>query len=93
MQQVQGLQQQADAGEIPGVPMTEVPTGEAADGRSEAPGSVADAVVDSVVKTGEAIGNAVAQAKDAAAAAVGKASSFLQDKLKSFGAARQQAEL
>jgi hypothetical protein len=88
MQQMQGLQQQADDGDIPSIPMTEVP-----DSKSETPGSVADAVVDSVFKAGEVVGDAVAQAKDAAAAAVGKASSFLKDKLKSFGGVRQEAEL
>jgi hypothetical protein len=98
MQQMQNLQQQADDGEIPAVPMTEVPDsseGAAAGGSSssEMTGSVADAVVDSVVKAGEAVGDAVAQAKDAAAAAVGRASSFLKDKLKSFGGVRGEAEL
>jgi hypothetical protein len=95
MHQMKDLQQQADDGEIPGVPMTEVPGDDsaAADGRSEMPGSVADAVVDAAVKAGEVVGDAVAQAKDAAAAAVGKAGSFLKDKLKSFGGATQEAEL
>jgi hypothetical protein len=95
MHQMKDLQQQADDGEIPGVPMTEVPGDDAAaaaDG-SEMPGSVLDAVVDSVVKAGEVVGDAVAQAKDAAAAAVGKACSFLKDKLKSFQGAKQEAEL
>jgi hypothetical protein len=96
MHQMKDLQQQADDGNIPAVPMTEVPGDDAAaaaDGSSQMPGSVADAVVDSVVKAGEVVGDAVAQAKEAAAAAVGKAGSFLKDKLKSFGGVRQEAEL
>jgi hypothetical protein len=96
MEQMKGLQQQADDGDIPGVPMTEVPSDDAssaADSRSDMPGSVADAVVDSVVKAGEVVGDAVAQAKDAAAAAVGKAGSFLKNTLKSFVGAGQEAEL
>eukprot|EP00882_Tetradesmus_deserticola_P022308 GHRQ01024208.1.p1 GENE.GHRQ01024208.1~~GHRQ01024208.1.p1 ORF type:complete len:316 (+),score=128.64 GHRQ01024208.1:278-1225(+) len=93
MQQMQGLQQQADDGEFAEVPMTEVPSGGSAGGRSEAPGSVADAVVESVVKAGEVVSDAVAQAKGAAIAAVGKAGSFLQDRLKSFSAMGQEAEL
>ena len=88
MQQMQGLQQQADDGEIPSTPMTEVPGDAPAAGSS-----VADAVVETMAKAGEVVGEAVAQAKDAAAAAVGKASSFLKDKLKSFGGVRGEAEL
>ncbi|WIA20894.1 hypothetical protein OEZ85_005239 [Tetradesmus obliquus] len=89
MQQMQGLQQQADDGEIPSTPMTEVP----GDAPAAAAGSVAGTVVETMAKAGEVVGDAVAQAKDAAAAAVGKASSFLKDKLKSFGGVRGEAEL
>lgn len=88
MQQMQGLQQQADDGEIHSTPMTEVPGDKPA-----AAGSVAGTVVETMAKAGEVVGDAVAQAKDAAAAAVGKASSFLKDKLKSFGGVRGKAEL
>uniref|UniRef100_A0A383WPZ6 Saposin B-type domain-containing protein n=1 Tax=Tetradesmus obliquus TaxID=3088 RepID=A0A383WPZ6_TETOB len=89
MQQMQGLQQQADDGEIASTPMTEM----SGDAPAAAAGSVADTVVETMAKAGEVVGDAVAQAKDAAAAAVGKASSFLKDKLKSFGGVRGEAEL
>lgn len=89
MQQMQGLQQQADDGEISSTPMTEM----SGDAPAAAAGSVADTVVETMAKAGEVVGDAVAQAKDAAAAAVGKASSFLKDKLKSIGGVRGEAEL
>eukprot|EP00879_Flechtneria_rotunda_P006594 GHRR01006929.1.p1 GENE.GHRR01006929.1~~GHRR01006929.1.p1 ORF type:complete len:317 (+),score=90.33 GHRR01006929.1:203-1153(+) len=77
MNQINDLQERSDAGEFPEVAFTE--TGQ--EPKHKGVSGLAAEVADQVAKAGEVVRDVVGQAKEAAAAAVDKAGSFLKQQL------------